>query len=85
MVDMAAVAAVFSKAIDGSEPAGTADLSITYLRQAHGEWLDAIATVIKRGRQLSTISVEIRDDVGRLCSKGQVLYAMRTAISEMNT
>ena len=80
MVDMAAVAAVFSKAIDGSEPAGTADLSITYLRQAHGEWLDAIATVIKRGRQLSTISVEIHDDAGRLCSKGQVLYAIRTAI-----
>ena len=79
VVDMAAVAAVFSKAMPGSEPAGTADLSITYLRQAHGEWLEAVATVIKRGRQLSTISVEIRDDAGRLCSKGQVLYAMRTA------
>ena len=79
VVDMAAVAAVFSKAMLGSEPAGTADLSITYLRQAHGEWLEAVATVIKRGRQLSTISVEIRDDAGRLCSKGQVLYAMRTA------
>ena len=78
VVDMAAVAAVFSKAIQGIEPAGTADLSITYLRQAHGEWLEAVAMVIKRGRQLSTISVEIRDDAGRLCSRGQVLYAMRT-------
>ena len=49
MVDMAAVAAVFSKAMPGST-AGTADLSITYLRQAHGKWLEAKARVIKRGR-----------------------------------
>ena len=38
----------------------------------------AIATVIKRGRQLSTISVEIHDTRGAR-SKGQVL-AIRTAI-----
>jgi uncharacterized protein (TIGR00369 family) len=79
MVDMAAVAAVFSKAMPGSEPAGTADLSITYLRQAHGRWLDAKARVVKRGRQLSTVAIEIFTDEGRLCSSGRVLYAMRTA------
>jgi acyl-coenzyme A thioesterase PaaI-like protein len=70
---------VFSKAMPGSEPAGTADLSITYLRQAHGRWLDAKATVTKRGRQLSTVAIEIFTDEGRLCSSGRVLYAMRTA------
>jgi uncharacterized protein (TIGR00369 family) len=78
MVDMAAVAAVFSKMLPGSQPAGTADLSITYLRQAHGAWLDAKALVIKRGRQLTTIEVSISNDEGRLCCKGQVLYAMHT-------
>jgi uncharacterized protein (TIGR00369 family) len=78
MVDMAAVAAVFSKALPGSVPAGTADLSITYLRQAHGQWLEAKARVIKRGRQLSTVAIDIENDEGRLCSTGQVLYAMRT-------
>jgi uncharacterized protein (TIGR00369 family) len=77
MVDMAAVAAVFSKALPGSVPAGTADLSITYLRQAHGQWLEAKARVIKRGRQLSTVAIDIENDEGRLCSTGQVLYAMR--------
>lgn len=81
MVDMAAVAAVFSKALPGSEPAGTADLSITYLRQAHGQWLEAKARVIKRGRQLSTVAIDIVNDDGRLCSTGQVLYAMRTGAS----
>jgi len=79
MVDMAAVAAVFSKAMPGSVPAGTADLSITYLRQAHGKWLEAKARVIKRGRQLSTVAIDIVNDEGRMCSTGQVLYAMRTA------
>ena len=81
VVDMAAVAAVFSKSMPGSEPAGTADLSITYLRQAHGAWLDAKAKVVKRGRQLSTVAVEIYNDQGRLCSHGKVLYAMRTTSS----
>jgi 1,4-dihydroxy-2-naphthoyl-CoA hydrolase len=78
MVDMAAVAAVFSQSMPGSSPAGTADLSITYLRQAHGQYLDAIATVVKRGRQLCTVSVDIVNEQGRLCCRGQVLYAMRT-------
>ncbi len=81
MVDMAAVAAVFSKPMEGSLPAGTADLSITYLRQAHGAWLEAEARVIKRGRQLSTVEVNILNDQGRLCCRGQVLYAMRSSSS----
>jgi acyl-coenzyme A thioesterase PaaI-like protein len=34
--------------------------------------------VIKRGRQLSTVAIDIENDEGRLCSTGQVLYAMRT-------
>lgn len=79
MVDMAAVPAVFSNLREGSEPAGTADLQVTYLRQAHGEWIDAEARVIKRGRQLCTIEVEIKSDKGVICAKGRVLYALRTS------
>jgi len=79
MVDMAAVPAVFTNLREGSVPAGTADLQVTYLRQAHGKWLDALATVIKRGRQLCTIEVEIRNDKGELCAKGRVLYALRSS------
>ncbi len=78
MIDMAAVPAVFSKLpAEGSEPAGTADLQITYLRQAHGNYLDAEANVVKRGRQLCTIHVDIKNDAGVLCATGRVLYAMR--------
>ncbi|MBT4162671.1 MAG: PaaI family thioesterase [Gammaproteobacteria bacterium] len=78
MVDMAAVPAVFASMREGSEPAGTADLQITYLRQAHGAWVDAEATVIKRGRQLCTVHVDIINAEGDLCATGRVLYALRT-------
>jgi len=79
MVDMAAVPAVFSNMAEKSEPAGTADLQITFLRQAHGKWIDAEARVIKRGRQLCTIQVDIKDPKDQLCACGRVLYAIRTA------
>ena len=79
MVEMAAVPAVFSNMLPGSEPAGTADLQITYLRQSHGKWVDAEATVVKRGRQLCTVQVDIKDSEGQLCAIGRVLYALRSA------
>lgn len=78
MIDMAAVPAVFTHLREGTEPAGTADLQITYLRQAHGRWVDAEARVIKRGRQLCTIHVDILNDEGVLCATGRVLYAFRS-------
>ena len=77
MIDMAGVAAVFTQEPRGSEPAGTADLSVTYLRQAQGRWLDAEARVVKRGRQLCTIDVRILNDEQTLCVIGRVLYALK--------
>lgn len=78
MIDMAAIPAVFAGMREGSQPAGTADLQVTYLRQAHGKWVDAEATVIKRGRQLCTVEVSVRNDQGELCARGRVLYALRS-------
>ena len=78
MVDMAAVAPYSVRPCPVVCPR-VADSSITYLRQAHGKWLEAKARVIKRGRQLSTVAIDIVNDEGRMCSTGQVLYAMRTA------
>ena len=71
MVDMAAVAAVFTDIPDGVLPAGTADLQITYLRQASGHYLDAVAEVVKRGRQLCTIQVTILNPEGVQCCAGE--------------
>jgi uncharacterized protein (TIGR00369 family) len=78
MVDMATIPAVFTGLRDGSTPAGTADLQVTYLRPAHGAWIEAEANVIKRGRQLCTVEVSITNDAGELCARGRVLYALRS-------
>jgi uncharacterized protein (TIGR00369 family) len=77
MVDIAMLVAVFTQLRPGQEPAGTADLNITYLRPAQGRQIFADATVLKHGRQLATIEVVIVDDEGRLCAKGRTLYAFR--------
>jgi uncharacterized protein (TIGR00369 family) len=77
MIDMATIPAVFTGMLPGVEPAGTADLQVTYLRQAHGDFIDAEATVVKRGRQLCMVEVSVLDDTGRLCARGRVLYALR--------
>lgn len=77
MVDIAMLVAIFSEMREGEVPAGTADLSITYLRQAQGAAIFATARVIKRGRQLASVEVEITDDEERLCAKGRTLYAFR--------
>jgi len=70
MIDMAVIPAVFTGIREGSQPAGTADLQVTYLRQARGAWLEAEAAVIKRGRQLCVVEVSVTCDTG-------VLYALR--------
>ena len=78
MVDIAMLIPVFSSGwLPGQQPAGTADLNISYLRPVHGDYADAEAVVIKRGRQLAVIEVSITDDQDRLCAKGRVLYAFR--------
>ena len=62
MVDIVMLVAIFAEPREGEVPAGTAELSITYLRQAHGDNIHASANVIKRGRQLSLVEVDITDD-----------------------
>lgn len=79
MVDVAMLVAVFAELQPGEQPAGTAELGITYLRPAQGGEIFAEATVIKRGRQLAMIEVEISDDQGRLCAKGRTLYSFRAS------
>ena len=78
MIDMSSIVAVFAGIPDGTTPAGTADLNVTYLRQAHGDWVDAVATVVKRGRQLCTIEVRVMTSDEVLCAIGRVLYSVRS-------
>ncbi|MEM7366504.1 MAG: PaaI family thioesterase [Pseudomonadota bacterium] len=82
MVDVAMIVAVFSDLSPDDEPAGTAELGITYLRQAHGDVIFAEATLVKKGRQLAFIDVDIIDEEGRLCARGRTLYAFRAKQEE---
>ncbi len=77
MVDIAMLVAMFAEMREGEVPAGTAELTISYLRQTHGEHIYATAHVLKRGRQLSHIEVDITDDEDKLCAKARTLYAFR--------
>ena len=77
MVDIAMLEAIFSVFDDASQPAGTADLNITYLRPALGDRVYAEATVLRRGRTMAVTEVSILDEAGRLCAKGRTIYAMR--------
>ena len=79
LIDIAVIPAIWAGMREGSMPAGTADLQVTYLRQSHGKWIDADATVIKRGRQLCTVEVSVINDEGVLSARGRVLYALRSA------
>lgn len=77
LVDIVMLAALNGLFKAGEQPAGTADLNITYLRPALGPRIFAEGTVLKKGRQLAVVEVEISDAEGRLCAKGRTLYAIR--------
>lgn len=79
MVDVVMLQAIVSTIDPGKEPAGTADLNLTYLRPALGDRVYAEAEVVKNGRQLAMVEVAITDDQDRLCAKGRTLYAFRPA------
>lgn len=77
MVDIATLEALVPMFEDHEQPAGTADLNITYLRPALGERVVAEATVLRKGRQLAVTECVILDGEGRLCAKGRTIYALR--------
>lgn len=77
LVDIAMLQAQITVLGPSDVPAGTADLSITYLRPALGANIHAEATVLRKGRQLMVTEVEILDGEGRLCAKGRTIYSLR--------
>ena len=77
MVDIAMLAALRETFEPGDQPAGTADLNITYLRPALGARIYAEAEVLRKGRQLVVAEVSIIDGEDRLCAKGRTLYSLR--------
>ena len=79
LVDIATLSAVASIVQPGEQMAGTAELSVSYLRPALGEAVFADARVLKKGRTLAVIDVDITNPDGTLVAKGRVSYALRPA------
>lgn len=75
LIDTAAAAAAWCTPDGSVLSAGTTvGLSVEFLRAARGTDLRAVAQVIKRGRSLCFVDVDVTDPDGDLVAKGIVTY-----------
>ena len=74
LIDTAAMVAAWSGAEPDKMRGTTVGLTVTYLAPATGEDLHAAASVLKRGRNLVYLDVDVRDTAGGAVAKGLVTY-----------
>ena len=79
LADIACLAAMQGLFDQSARPAGTAELSISYLRPALGDSVIVEGRVLKQGRTLAVIDVDLKNPDGRLVAKARVSYALRSA------
>lgn len=79
LIDYAAVNAAVSALSPEESAAGTAELNVSYLRPALGAYIVAEARVLKKGRTLAVVDVDVTNPEGKLVAKGRVTYAVRPA------
>jgi uncharacterized protein (TIGR00369 family) len=78
LVDVATLVSVASAVGPDQQMNGTAELNISYLRPALGEVVVTEGRVLKLGRTLAVVDVDISDGKGRLFAKGRVQYSLRS-------
>lgn len=77
LIDTAAMVAAWSGAPMPDQPRGTTvGLTVSYLAAANGEDLLATARVLRRGRSLVYLDVDVRVPSGRAVAKGLVTYKL---------
>lgn len=79
LVDIVTLSAIASVVRPGEQMAGTAELNVSYLRPALGDAVIAEARVLKKGRTLAVVDIDLSGEDGRLVAKGRVSYALRPA------
>jgi uncharacterized protein (TIGR00369 family) len=77
LIDIAALYAIQTVVGPDQRMNGTAALNISYLRPALGEEVFANATVLKKGRTLAVVDVDLVDRNDRLLAKGRLDYSLR--------
>ena len=78
LADIACLGAMRGLFSESVRAAGTAELNISYLRPALGAYVIAEARVLKRGRTLAVVDVDLTDPNDKLVAKARVSYAVRT-------
>ena len=76
LIDSAGVVAAWSGADPSAIRGATADLSVSYLSAARGVDLVAEARVMRRGRSLVFIEVDVTASTGERIAKGLVTYKL---------
>ena len=77
LIDTAAMVAAWSDADVPAKARGTTvNLSVAYLASAEKEDLQAVARVLRRGRNLVYLDVEVRGASGNAIAKGLVTYKL---------
>ena len=75
LIDTTAMGAAWSDAPRPETPRGTTvGLTVSYLAAANGEDLEATARVLRRGRTLVYLDVDVRAASGAAIAKGLVTY-----------
>jgi len=80
-IDIAGVLAASAGKDGAGLETGTLDLSVLYLAAAIGEDIVAEAEVLRRGKELSYVDVEVRTDAGKRIAKGLVTHRAAPASS----
>ncbi len=76
LIDSAGVVAAWSAADPSATRGATADISVNYLSAAHAVELIAEAQVMRRGRSLVFIEVDVTAATGERIAKGLVTYKL---------
>ena len=77
LIDTAAMVAAWSDIEVPEKVRGTTvNLTVAYLAAAEQEDLQATARVLRRGRNLVYLDVEVRDTLGKAVAKGLVIYKL---------
>lgn len=79
LADIAALGAMTGLFTTREQPAGTAELSISFLRPALGAYVLVEGRVLKKGRTLAVIDIDITRPDSKPVAKGRVTYALRPA------
>lgn len=67
-----------------NERSATSNMNVYYLQAANGEYLEAVAEVMKRGRRLAVCKADVFNASGELVAHGTAEFYIRTTTSSPN-